>query len=131
MSAAPPPPAPPATPGFPNLPGGRWPARPASSPATATCPRRPISPPARAAAPRRPSRPASRTAALGRTCPVSPPRDVTPAAAPITAAPAGPLAGIGPPGPAHLGWPGSRSPSGEEPEYRMELQAGALVLRED
>ncbi len=61
----------------------------------------PTSPPARAAAPRRPaSRPASRTAAPGRTCPVSPPRDVTHAAAPITGAPAGPLAGTGPPAPA-------------------------------
>ena len=65
--------------------------------ATATFRRRPISPPDSAAAPRRPSRPASRTAAPGRTCPVSPPRDVTHAAAPITAAPAGPLAGTGPP----------------------------------
>ena len=35
-----------------------------------------------------------------RTCLVSPPRDVTHAAAPITAAPAGPLAGTGPPPPA-------------------------------
>jgi hypothetical protein len=34
---------------------------------------------------------------------VSPPRDVTHAAALITAAPAGRLAGTGPPGPAHLG----------------------------
>jgi transposase len=59
---------------------------------------------------------ASRTAAPGRTCPVSPPRDVTRAAAPITAAPAGPLAGTGPPPPAPPGRPGSRSPPGEEPE---------------
>jgi hypothetical protein len=36
----------------------------------------------------------------GRTCLVSPPRDVIRAAAPITAAPAGPLAGTGPPAPA-------------------------------
>ncbi len=36
----------------------------------------------------------------GATCPVLPPRDVTHAAAPITAAPAGPLAGTGPPTPA-------------------------------
>jgi hypothetical protein len=28
----------------------------------------------------------------------------------------GPLAGTGPPGPAQLGWPGSRSPPGEESE---------------
>jgi len=64
--------------------------RSAGSPATATCPRPPISPPDSAAEPRRPaSRPASRTAAPGRTCLVSPPRDVTHAAAPITAAPAG------------------------------------------
>ena len=59
--------------------------------------------------------PASRTAAPGPTCPVSPPRDVTHAAAPITAAPAGPLAGTGPPAPAPPGRPGSRSPPGEEP----------------
>jgi hypothetical protein len=32
-----------------------------------------------------------------RTCPVPPPRDVTRAAVPITASPAGPLAGTGPP----------------------------------
>src|SRR5262249_10751605 len=72
-------------------------ARPASSPATATFPRPPISPPDSAAGARRSSRLASRTAAPGRTCLVSPPRDVTRAAAPITAAPAGPLAGTGPP----------------------------------
>ena len=56
-----------------------------------------------AAGARPPSRLASRTAAPGRTCPVSPPRDVTHAAAPITAAPAGPLAGTGPPAPAPPG----------------------------
>ena len=43
-----------------------------------------------------------------------PPRDVTRAAAPIAASPAGPLARTGPRPPA-LGWPGSRSPPGEEP----------------
>ena len=51
----------------------------------------------------------------GAHLPVSPPRDVTRAAAPITAAPAGPLAGTGPPAPAPPGRPGSRSPPGEEP----------------
>jgi IS605 OrfB family transposase len=80
--------------------GGFSTARPASSSATATSPRRPASPPATAAEPRRSaSRPASRTAAPGRTFLVSPPRDVTHAAASITAAPAGPLAGTGPPWP--------------------------------
>ena len=39
----------------------------------------------------------------GAHLPVSPPRDVTHAAAPITAAPAGPLAGTGPPAPAPPG----------------------------
>ena len=94
------PPAPPAGRGSPSLPGGCWPARPASSPVTATFPRRPASPPDLAAGSRRPARLALRTAAPGRTCPESPPRDVTHAAAPITAAPAGPLAGTGPPPPA-------------------------------
>jgi putative transposase len=92
---------PPATLGFPSLLGGCWLARPVSSPATAISPRQPLSPPDMAAGPRRPaSRPTSRTAAPGRTFRVSPPRDVTRAAAPITAAPAGPMAGIGPPAPA-------------------------------
>ena len=68
------------------------------------------SPPARAAAPRRPFWPTSRTAAPGRTFRVCPPRDVTRAAAPITAAPAGPLAGPARPRQPHLSWPGSRSP---------------------
>jgi IS605 OrfB family transposase len=54
-----------------------------------------------AAAPQRPSsRPLSRTAAPGRTCQVCHRRGVTPGAAPITAPPAGPLAGTGPPHPA-------------------------------
>src|SRR5436190_23555317 len=61
------------------------------------------------------SRLASRTAAPGRIFLVSPPRDVTRAAAPITAALGGPLAGTGPPAPAPPGWPRSRSPPGEEP----------------
>src|SRR6185312_9239067 len=83
-----------------HRPGGSWPARPASTRATATFRRRPISPPDSAAGSRRSFRLALRTAAPGRTFPVSPPRDVTHAAAPITAAPAGPLAGTGPPPPA-------------------------------
>ena len=33
------------------------------------------------------------------------------------------------PAPAPPSWPGSRSPPGEEPEYRTELQAGALATR--
>ena len=81
----------------------------------------------RAAGPRRPSRPALRTAAPGRTCLVSPPRDVTRAAASITAAPAGPLAGTGPPRRSPLA--GSRSPPGEEPgSYPPELPGTCTAL---
>jgi putative transposase len=84
----------------------------AGTPGTATCSRPPTSPPARAAGARRPAlQSASRTAAPGRTFLVSPPRDVTRAAEPITAARADPLAGTGPPLPVPRGWPGSRSPS--------------------
>jgi hypothetical protein len=96
-SGAPPRPAPPATSASPSPPGGCSPARTVRSPATATWSRLPISPPARAAGPRQPSsRLASRTAAPGRTFRVCLRRDVTRAAALITAAPARPLAGTGP-----------------------------------
>ena len=58
-----------------------------------------------AAGPRQPSsRLTSPTAEPGTTFPVSPEHDVTRAAAPITAAPAGPLAGTGPPRPPRPGF---------------------------
>ena len=57
---------------------------------------------------------------------------MTRAAAPITAAPAGPLAGTGPPAPAPpRAGPGVARHPGEEPEYHTELQAGALVPQRD
>jgi len=69
---------------------------------TATCSRPPPSPPEQAAEPQQPSsRSLSRTAAPEHTGQECPRHDVTPGAAPIAAAPAGPLAGTGPPNPAH------------------------------
>jgi len=89
---------PPAASGLLSPPGGSSPARTASSPATAISSPRPTSPPARAAGSRQPlSRLTSRTAGPERTCQVSLRHDVTRAAALITAAPADPLAGTGPP----------------------------------
>ena len=105
MSGAPPRPARPAPGGHRSAPGARSPARTAGSPGTATSSAAPTSPPApRAADPSSPenlarSRTGSRTAAPGTTCQVCPRHDVTPGAAPIPAAPAGPLAGRGPPHP--------------------------------
>ncbi len=99
-SGAPPPPAPPAQPASPSPRAGCSAARAAGCPGTATCSRPPTSPGVSPAAPRQPSpRPASRTAAPEPTCPVCPRHDVTRAAAPITATPAGPLAGTCPPRP--------------------------------
>ena len=70
---------------------------------------------------------ASRTAAPGHTFRVCPPRDVTHAAASITAAPAGPLAGPARSRQPTWAGPGVARPSGEEPEYPTESQAGALA----
>jgi hypothetical protein len=118
---APPPPARTATSVFPSLPGAGSAARSAGSPGTATWPAGPTSPPAPREAD--PSglgaltgiRLRSRTAGPGTICLMCPRHGVTPAAAPITAAPGGLLAGRGPP---HRTW-GRRSPTAPQRNARI------------
>jgi hypothetical protein len=98
--------------------------------ATATCPPRPSSPPGLAAGSRQPPRIqlVSRTAAPDHIFQVCPRRDVTRAAAPITAAKRVPgRHRPAPPRPTQA-QPGSRSPYGEEyVNTRPYLRAGALT----
>jgi IS605 OrfB family transposase len=108
---------------IPRPPEGSCPARTAGSPGTATCSRPPASPPARVAASRRlTARPTSRTAAPGHTCQACRQHDVTPAAAPITAAPEGPW-----PAPARPAQP-VPGPGGESLAPRRGARKHATVV---